>query len=334
MKRESSRLIIRVLFKYLLPLFLQKIIRGGESFYNYFRSYSEKRKIFIKICAPHWRVAHEWGDFHLAYGLKKYFERRGYRTIIQCKIEWNYYGRKKDIALVLRGLNKYIPNPDQLNIMWLISHPNDITISELALFNQVYVASSKFAKKLNRNSTLNTKVLYQCTDLELFYPIVNQKKNFELLFVGNSRNVFRQILRDIIPTRYRLKVFGWGWDSFINKDFIGGTLILNSQLNDTYNRTSILLNDHWQDMKENGFISNRIFDGVASGAIIVTDKISELEALFPESVFCYETKEELGTLIHTLLKSSSKIRSDIGQHTFENRVNTLIRYISNSVELI
>ena len=331
MKRKSSRLITRIFFKYLLPLFFQKLIRGGESFRNYFRHYSQSRKIFIKICAPHWRVAHEWGDFHLANGLKKYFERRGFRTIIQCKTEWKNYGTKQDIALLLRGLTKYIPDSEQQNIMWLISHPNEMTIPELELFDHVFVASSKFASELNEDSFLNVKVMNQCTDPEIFYPIANQIKDYDLLFVGNSRNVFRQILRDLIPTQFKLKVFGWGWDTFLDKELVGGTLIPNSNLNITYNRTKILLNDHWQDMKENGFISNRIYDGVASGAVIVSDKIPELESLFPDSVYCYKTKEELDTIIHRLLISTPETRSIIGENTFENRVNTFIQSFSKSI---
>jgi hypothetical protein len=331
MKRKSSRLITRIFFKYLLPLFFQKLIRGGESFRNYFRFYSRKKHIYIKICAPHWRVAHEWGDFHLANGLKKYFERRGYRTIIQCKTEWKNYGRKQDIALMLRGLTKYIPDPDQQNIMWLISHPNDVSISEVELFDHIFVASTKFATELIEKSSVNVKVMNQCTDPEIFYPIPNQTMEYELLFVGNSRNIFRQILRDIIPTQFKLKVFGWGWDSFLDTELVGGTLIPNSQLNDAYNHTSILLNDHWQDMKGNGFISNRIFDGVASGTVVVSDKIPELVSLFPESVFCYETKEELNKIIHQLLTLAPEERSLIGENTFENRVDTFIQCFSKSI---
>ena len=328
MKRKSSRIITKIFFKYLLPLFLQKLIRGGESSRNYFHYFSRKKRIYIKICAPNWRVAHEWGDFHLAIGLKKYFERSGYRAIIQCKTEWKNRGKKQDIILTLRGLTKYIPDPNQLNIMWLISHPNEITISELELFDHVFVASSKFAKEIEEKTSVDIKVLNQCTDPEMFYPLQNQTKEYDLLFVGNSRNIFRKILRDLIPTQFNLKVFGWGWDQFLDIELMGGTLIPNSQLNKIYNQTTILLNDHWQDMKENGFISNRIYDGVASGSIIVSDKNSELETLFPESVFCYETKEELDTITHKLLKSLPKTRSVIDQHTFENRVNTLIQCIS------
>ena len=270
----------------------------------------------------------------MAYGLKKYFERRGYRAIIQCKTEWKNCGKKQDIILTLRGLTKYIPDPDQLNIMWLISHPNEITISELELFDHVFVASTKFAREIGKKTSVDIKVLNQCTDPEMFYPLQNPAKEYDLLFVGNSRNIFRQILRDLLPTPFNLKVFGWGWAQFLDTELLGGTLIPNSQLNNIYNQTKILLNDHWQDMKVNGFISNRIYDGVASGSVIVSDKISELESLFPESVFCYETKEELDTITHKLLKSLPKARSIIGQHTFENRVNTLIQCISKYNESI
>ena len=325
MRRKSNRVVVRILFKYLLPLLLQKIVRGGESIFNYFQPYKQKRKIFIKICAPNWRVANEWGDFHLALGLKKYFERKGYRTIIQCKSEWTTLGKKQDIAIMLRGLEQYIPNPNQWSILWMISHPNDISLSEIKSYNCVFVASSKYTEKLNKELEVKAMVLNQCTDTELFYPIINTVKNFELLFIGNSRNVFRQILKDILPTKFKLKVFGWGWSSFLENDLIGDTFIPNSRLNKYYNETSILLNDHWQDMKENGFISNRIFDGVASGALIVSDKVTMLDSLFTDSVYCYEEKEELKFLINDLLDKPRLKRSSIGENTFENRVDTFIK---------
>jgi len=84
-------------------------------------------------------------------------------------------------------------------------------------------------------------------------------------------------------------------------------------------------------MKGNGFISNRIFDGVASGTVVVSDKIPELVSLFPESVFCYETKEELNKIIHQLLTLAPEERSLIGENTFENRVDTFIQCFSKSV---
>ena len=33
----------------------------------------------------------------------------------------------------------------------------------------------------------------------------------------------------------------------------------------------MVLNDHWEDMRAEGFLSNRLFDAVASGARVVTD---------------------------------------------------------------
>ena len=268
MRRKSNGMLIKILFRYLLPLFLQKLIRGGESIKNYFYSFPKKRKVFIKVCVPNWRVAHEWGDFHFAIGLKKYFEKRGYCTIIQAKNEWEKSGKKNDIEIMIRGLNDYSPKPHMWSILWIISHPDDVQISEIKSYNYVFAASIIYSKKMNEILPSKIHVLNQCTDLDLFYPIKNKKRNYQLLFVGNTRKIFRKVIKDLLPTKHKLIVFGWGWQSFLKKDLIGGNYIPNKKLNEYYNKTKILLNDHWDDMKENGFISNRIYDGVASGAIM------------------------------------------------------------------
>lgn len=54
----------------------------------------------------------------------------------------------------------------------------------------------------------------------------------------------------------------------------------------------ILLNDHWEDMREKGFVSNRIYDGLACGAFILTDMVKAMGEL-REFVQTYETPEEL-----------------------------------------
>ena len=54
----------------------------------------------------------------------------------------------------------------------------------------------------------------------------------------------------------------------------------------------ILLNDHWEDMREKGFVFNRIYDGLACGAFILTDKVKDMGELI-KFVQTYETREEL-----------------------------------------
>jgi spore maturation protein CgeB len=58
-----------------------------------------------------------------------------------------------------------------------------------------------------------------------------------------------------------------------------------------------VLNDHWADMARNGFVSNRLFDAAASGALVVSDRVPGVEDLFAGAVRTYDSVEELRDLV-------------------------------------
>ena len=58
-----------------------------------------------------------------------------------------------------------------------------------------------------------------------------------------------------------------------------------------------MLNDHWPDMAELGFLSNRLFDAVASGARVITDEVAGLRTVFGDSVQVARTPGELVDLV-------------------------------------
>jgi len=90
-----------------------------------------------------------------------------------------------------------------------------------------------------------------------------------------------------------LSVYGARWDRFIPRRHIKGRYLDNAELGVAYRNAGIVLNDHWDDMREQGFVSNRLFDAVASGARVVSDEVAGLEELFGRSVQVYRTAEDL-----------------------------------------
>ena len=58
-----------------------------------------------------------------------------------------------------------------------------------------------------------------------------------------------------------------------------------------------MLNDHRPDMKEFGFINNRVYDASASGALVISDYMPEIEAVYGNSIPMYKTEEELVELL-------------------------------------
>jgi spore maturation protein CgeB len=84
-------------------------------------------------------------------------------------------------------------------------------------------------------------------------------------------------------------------------------------------------------MLAEGFISNRIYDALASGGFVISDHIAGIEAEFDGAVPTYHTHGELEPLIARYLADPSERRrlADHGRavvlerHTFEQRVEAI-----------
>ena len=296
--------------------------------------------IVIKIPVTKWKRAQSWGDYHMAVLLKQQLERNGHRVLIQILPEWNNKeGLKYDVAIVFRGLSRYLVNPQQINIMWNISHPDDVRVEEYQDYDQVFIASNYWAKKIAEKVSVPVEAMLQCTDTDRFKEPNDQEKNsfnHQLLFVGNSRDIYRKSLKDLLPTKYDLAVYGKNWEKILAKEVIKGTHISNDELYKYYGSADILLNDHWDDMREKGFVSNRLYDGLACGAFIVTDSVKEIGQL-KEYVHVYETAEDLKESISHYLANpeerrliSQKGMSYVAEnHTFKARAKQFSSVILN-----
>lgn len=335
MENEDERLAkVKELQKFVLENHTYEIRANTlkESLKDYFL----KTKIAIKIPAPKWNEVHEWGDYHVALGLKKELEKKNCNVLLQILPEWdNDEDAKCDVVIVLRGLSKYKPKSHHFNIMWNISHPDKVSIEEYNQYDYVLIASEFWARKIKEEVDVPVESMLQCTDPELFYPEPSEDYEHELLFVGNSRKVFRKIIKDLLPTCYDLAVYGKDWEKLIDKKYIKGDHIPNGELRKAYSSCEILLNDHWDDMREKGFISNRLFDGFASGAFIISDDIKGTDDIFKDTLVTYTDPEELNFMIDNYLnKEKERIeRSErsrttvINNHTYQNRVENLLKII-------
>ncbi len=175
-----------------------------------------ERKIAILMPVPNQKEAESWGDYHFAVAIKKCFENRGYDAETRFFPEWDRPFDGKYI-LVLRGLRKYVPKMEHFNIMWHISHPDDIETAEYNTYDINFVSSEIWAEHLKNKVKSPVVPLLQCSDTDVFTGV--QDKRFEktqILFVGNTRSVFRDVVRNSIPTKYQLSVYGQGWEKFIN----------------------------------------------------------------------------------------------------------------------
>ena len=301
--------------------------------------YENKFRISIKVPVPRKKEAEQWGDYHFALGLKRALIKYGHAVRIDLLPDWETpLGFADDVVIVLRGLSRYVPKPDHINIMWNISHPDKIAAQEYEAYDHVFVASQSYAEELKAEIKTPVTALLQCTDTSLFYP--DARKNVpahDVLFVGNSRKQDRKIVKDAIACNLPLSVYGTLWKGLIPERYIKGAYVKNQELRCFYSRCKILLNDHWPSMGAKGFISNRIFDAGTCGACVVSDSASGMDALFGDAVTTYRNTGELKNIVSDLLLNADKrracgdkLREIVRQnHTFEKRALEILDIIKD-----
>ena len=55
--------------------------------------------------------------------------------------------------------------------------------------------------------------------------------------------------------------------------YVKDTYLETAQVGELYRNSKIVLCDHFDMMREGGYVSNRIFDALACGAAVISDKI-------------------------------------------------------------
>ncbi|NTV84177.1 MAG: glycosyltransferase family 1 protein [Bacteroidales bacterium] len=115
----------------------------------------------------------------------------------------------------------------------------------------------------------------------------------DILYVANSRGVMRRSVEYTMQKGIPVSIYGTNWENLLPPGMIKGNYILNEELRKYYSNCNILLNDHWADMTEEGYISNRIFDALACGSIVLTDRVKGIEKTFHEGLFYYSNADEL-----------------------------------------
>lgn len=270
------------------PLAFQKVVRSKNTLANASKHEIAKNialRIAIKIPAPE-AEKEQWGDYHYADSLRIALEKKGHSVVLDFHGAW--YSRpanSEDVVIVIRGLTSYKPRKGTINVVWNISHPDQISIDEYESFDFVYVASGSYADFLKFQ--LNTKVspLLQCSDPHRFKYVRPTKPRAEsMLFVGNSRNEYRPIVKKAIESGRDIAIYGTRWEKLVDPGYVRAENISNTVLCSTYAAHSVVLNDHWESMRDYGFVSNRVFDVTASGSTLITDPIASIGSIFGDTV--------------------------------------------------
>ena len=286
----------------------------------------------IRSGAPLGPEGRVWGDTYFAEDLAAALRERGQQVVIDTRESMVRpdSDHLDDVSIALRGLYRLPTNPAAVNILWVISHPELVTLDEIESYDLVFAAGPRWAERMDALSAVPVRPLLQATSPARFSPERSDPAlASDVLFVGKTRNVFRPVVRDAVEAGADLAVYGDGWERFIDPSHIRAEFLDNDRASAAYASARIVLNDHWHDMAAEGFLSNRLFDAVASGARVVTDPIEGLE-IFGGAARAYTSVDELRGLIgsdagwpdrEAMVGIVESIRQ---QHSFGARADVLI----------
>lgn len=184
--------------------------------------------------------------------------------------------------------------------------------------------------------------LPQAVDVQLYHPLPEQDKQFDLVFAGD---VFhsqrrRETLQALVRHYPHLRIRIWGdykpwyknplkWllrerrDVYMNRNTTG------QQLNHDYNHSRIVLNIHIEQQRDGA--NPKVYEICASGAYQICNANPYLEQLFPNGeVGLYHNLDELFALIDHALTHDMRPQAEaahrliVSHDTFEQRLRQVL----------
>ncbi|WP_192575836.1 glycosyltransferase [Agrococcus sediminis] len=292
----------------------------------------------IRHAAPGGAAGDAWGDTIFVAALADALRAEGknvvtYRDGANERLD----DMHDDVSVVLRGKKRLPPVPGACNILWVISHPDEVSDEELAEFDIVYAASASWAARRSKDSGVEIRTLLQCTDATRFFPADRElEASRPAVFVGSVHpGRRRRVVADAVAAGVALTVIGQGWDSSLPPGVLERDFVDSARLAEVYRSASRVLADHWRTMADEGFIQNRIFDALACAAPVISDPVQGLDETFGGAVAIYNSQEDLAKFCAASFSHpagdwaarralAQSIRS---QHSFDARATTLVSHV-------
>lgn len=271
----------------------------------------------LKIsAAENWRA---WGDYILGQDFKIGIENLGHK-VHPAYID-NFYPLESEHTAIDIYMHGFIPfNPpkdDKVKVLYLyypletantekfmnldaVTEPDWYSLeTELWDYDLIAVASPMYQKEIEKLGK-PTVFVPQFTNPQKFYYEYDETTAHDILFVGRP-GYERISAKWAIESGFDVALYGDGWQTKAPSQYFKGNYIDNNELHKYYASAKIVLNDTRNDMKDAGFISNRVFDVTASGGFLISDYMPEIEKFYGDSIPMFKTKEELATLLHYYL---------------------------------
>jgi GT2 family glycosyltransferase len=293
----------------------------------------------LRIGSPAGQRGERWGDTSVAATLRRELRAHGAVVRVAHRPDWGGEAdRAADVVVTLKGRGVAPPAaPGQCTVVWIISHPSEVAPGELDEADLVLAGSTLLAEHLRATTRTAVHVLPQAADARRFVAGPRDaERSSRLLFLGNSRSVPRPAVMAAVHAGLPLTLVGAGWHRFVPAVLVRSTAVPSDELPAWYRSADVVLNDHWDEMRAWGLVSNRVLEVLACGGCIVSDALPGLDELVDHAVPTFSDPSELVRLVTELLDDPER-RSGLATrgrtavlaaHTWEHRARTLVDLVA------
>ncbi len=254
----------------------------------------------------------DWGDTHFASALARALRSCGQEVVTRRRGAWESdCAVGDDVSVAIRGRYRIPAAPGACSVLWVISHPDDVTVEEVQSHDLVFAASASWAALMTRRSGRLVRTLLQATEIE---PSPTPRPpGSGAVFVGSTDNGrSRPVVHHAVDAGLDVSVYGRGWEGLLPQGAWRGEYLAPEMLPDIYAQAEVVLADHWPDMARNGFVANRVFDALAAGTPVLSDRVAGIETLLDQGVVVVRDAAEVKAAVVRVRAGVISTRSSVG----------------------
>lgn len=236
-------------------------------------------------------------------------------------------------------------------VLWTIDPPIDFQpiIKAAPYYDHIFCQGTEAIELLGRVGITIARWLPMACDPDLHHPIKlsseDQKKyTHDIVFVGSYYPCRAELFSGL--TGFNLAIWGPGWDKLEAtsplRKYVKGAHTTPDQWLKIYNAAKVVLATHYQDPEARFPVyqaSPRIFEVLACGAFLISDKQRDVLTLFNEGqhLVTFENSNDLVNKVKYFLNHPDErkliakqgYKEALRNHTYVHRVETLLSCLQN-----
>ena len=285
------------------------------------------------------------GDYFTAHELGESIQNKfGWEVWYLEPGQW-YEAAAFDIVIAMR--HDFDPgkfrtlNPYTVCIAWARNW-FDVWLKNARRFDQVWAASQRAADIFALALKTSVPVIRLATNATRFNNGTKRDHlNADYCFTGSYFKADRQIIRDCDPRSlpYKFAVFGHNWDQVPQFSGYWRGALNYLQMPDLYASTKIVIDDANHTTISWGSVNSRVFDALASRALVITNGELGGREVFGGKLPVYRNASELAQLLATYLGDDENRTRLVGElneivlhhHTYNHRAEEAVAAIRDAI---